>query len=125
MELDGARAAGMQDVLLAYPVVGANAARVAETSGRESRRPRFGADRKFTPGRGLARPPMYLADLAIWLGWVEFYGSVSLAGVIALAAQALGPVILPREERGLEARFGDAYREFRRTTPHWLGKARR
>ena len=69
--------------------------------------------------------PMYLADLAIWLGWIVFYGSFALGGAFAAGVLFLGPVIAPREERGLEARFGDAYREFRRTTPHWLGKARR
>ena len=67
----------------------------------------------------------YLGDLAVWLGWIVFYGSFALGGVFAAAALSLGPVIVPREERGLEARFGDAYREFRRTTPRWLGKTRR
>jgi len=69
--------------------------------------------------------PMYLADLAIWLGWIAFYGSFVLGGVFAAAALLVGPVIVPREERGLEVRFGDVYREFRRTTPRWLGKTRR
>jgi len=69
--------------------------------------------------------PMYLGDLLIWLGWIAFYGSVVLGSIFAMAALFLGPVIVPREERGLEARFGDAYRDFRRTTPHWLGKPRR
>jgi protein-S-isoprenylcysteine O-methyltransferase Ste14 len=69
--------------------------------------------------------PIYLADLLIWLGWIVFYGSLVLAGTVAAAALLVGPVILPREERGLEARFGDEYREFRRITPRWLGKARR
>ena len=69
--------------------------------------------------------PIYLAELAIWLGWMAFYGSFVLAGVFAVMALLIGPVIVPREERGLEVRFGDAYREFRRTTPRWLGKTRR
>jgi protein-S-isoprenylcysteine O-methyltransferase Ste14 len=72
-----------------------------------------------------SRHPIYLAELAIWLGWIAFYGSLILGAVLAVAAGILGPVILPREERGLEARFGEAYREFRRTTPRWLGRARR
>lgn len=31
-------------------------------------------------------------------------------------------VILPREERVLEARFGEVYRQYKRTVPRWLGK---
>lgn len=69
--------------------------------------------------------PIYMAELAIWIGWMLFYGSFVLLAVFAAASLVLGPMILPREERGLEARFGDAYREYRRTTPRWLGKARR
>lgn len=69
--------------------------------------------------------PIYLAEGVIWFGWMIFYGSFVVAGVFATMALLLGPLILPREERGLETRFGDAYREFRRTTPRWLGKPRR
>lgn len=69
--------------------------------------------------------PIYLAELVIWLGWIVFYGSFFIALLFAVVALLVGPVIVPREERGLEARFGDQYREFRRTTPRWLGKTRR
>jgi protein-S-isoprenylcysteine O-methyltransferase Ste14 len=66
--------------------------------------------------------PIYLAELVTWLGWIAFYGSFVIAGIFAAAALLAGYVVLPREERGLEARFGNAYRDFRRTTPRWLGK---
>jgi protein-S-isoprenylcysteine O-methyltransferase Ste14 len=69
--------------------------------------------------------PIYLAELVIWLGWIAFYGSFVLAGTFAAVALLVGPIIVPREERGLEAKFGDAYREFRRRTPRWLGRTRR
>lgn len=69
--------------------------------------------------------PIYLAELVIWLGWMVFYGSFVVAGVFTVVALVTGRVIVPREERGLEVRFGDAYREFRRTTPRWVGKTRR
>ena len=69
--------------------------------------------------------PIYLAELVIWLGWMAFYGSLVLVGVFAVMALLVGPVVVPREERGLEVRFGDAYREFRHTTPRWVGKRRR
>jgi protein-S-isoprenylcysteine O-methyltransferase Ste14 len=32
--------------------------------------------------------------------------------------------VLPREERGLEARFGETYLQYKRTVPRWLGKTR-
>jgi protein-S-isoprenylcysteine O-methyltransferase Ste14 len=73
--------------------------------------------------------PIYLAEVAIWLGWLAFYGSFVIGGIIVVAA-LLSPFILEflvvrREERGLEARFGDTYREYRRTTPRWFGKPTR
>jgi putative transposase len=68
--------------------------------------------------------PMYVTDGLIFIGWIAFYGSLVLLVVIAAVALLLGPFIVPREERGLEARFGDTYRKYRRTTPRWFGKAR-
>ncbi len=69
--------------------------------------------------------PIYLSELVIWLGWTVFYASFVLVGAFTVMALVVGPVIVPREERGLEVKFGDAYREFRRTTPRWFGKTRR
>jgi protein-S-isoprenylcysteine O-methyltransferase Ste14 len=68
--------------------------------------------------------PIYVSEGVIWLGWLAFFGTFVLAGVAVLAL-VLGPIIVPREERGLEARFGGAYRDHRLTTPRWFGKARR
>src|SRR6266446_2967451 len=39
--------------------------------------------------------PIYLAELAIWLAWMVFYGSFVLAGLFAVMALLLGPVIVP------------------------------
>ncbi len=66
-----------------------------------------------------------MADLMIWFGWTVFSGSLVVPVVFAVMALALWPVFLPREERALEKRFGDAYREFQRSTPRWVGKPRR
>jgi hypothetical protein len=41
----------------------------------------------------------------IWLGWMVFYGSFVLAGVFAVMSLSLWPIIVPREERGLEVRL--------------------
>ena len=81
---------------------------------------------KLLMTRGLyafSRHPMYLTELALWLGWAVLYGSVVvLAGFAALFA--LVSVLAPREERALEAKFGEAYRQYRARVPRWLGLPR-
>jgi protein-S-isoprenylcysteine O-methyltransferase Ste14 len=71
-----------------------------------------------------SRNPIYVAEGAIWLGWIVFYGSLVTLAALAAMSLILAPIVLPREERGLEARFGDAYREYKRTAPRWLGRPR-
>jgi protein-S-isoprenylcysteine O-methyltransferase Ste14 len=66
-----------------------------------------------------SRHPMYVAVLVLWLGWASFYGSASII------AACLGVVIVinllaRREERALEARFGDAYKKYKAAVPRWL-----
>jgi protein-S-isoprenylcysteine O-methyltransferase Ste14 len=68
----------------------------------------------------LSRNPMYVAELALWLGWSVFYGSLAVfTGCLVLGAMMT--VVVQREERDLEARFGAAYREYKTTVPRWLG----
>jgi protein-S-isoprenylcysteine O-methyltransferase Ste14 len=67
-----------------------------------------------------SRNPIYLSYLLIWPGWIAFYGSFAILIALILLAVFVGPVVVPREERGLEARFGDAYRQYARKTPRWL-----
>ncbi|HYI94381.1 MAG TPA: isoprenylcysteine carboxylmethyltransferase family protein [Bryobacteraceae bacterium] len=66
-----------------------------------------------------SRNPIYLAEAAIWLGWVVFYGSLLVLGFFSLGV-LFGPNILKREEHGLEARFGESWRAYTRRTPRWL-----
>ncbi|MDP9222410.1 MAG: isoprenylcysteine carboxylmethyltransferase family protein [Actinomycetota bacterium] len=67
------------------------------------------------------RNPMYVAELGLWLGWAVFFGSVAvLIGFVALCAVV--NLVVRREERDLEARFGEAYRQYRAAVPRWLGK---
>jgi protein-S-isoprenylcysteine O-methyltransferase Ste14 len=70
-----------------------------------------------------SRHPMYLAELGLWLGWAVLYGSVIvLAGFVVLGVVV--SILAPREERALEAKFGEAYCQYRARVPRWLGVPR-
>lgn len=71
------------------------------------------------------RNPMYLSALAIWLGWALFYGSVVI-GVACVVGWVMATfLVVPWEERQLEARFGEAYLQYKNSVPRWLGKTAR
>ena len=70
------------------------------------------------------RHPMYLSELTLMLGWVLFYGSLAVLAGFLVAWAIFSFVNMPLEERALEARFGEAYRDYKRRVPRWLGKTR-
>jgi protein-S-isoprenylcysteine O-methyltransferase Ste14 len=68
----------------------------------------------------LSRNPIYLAFSLLQLGVALWTGSL---WVLALLAPAVGVVwigTIAREERYLEAKFGDDYRRYRATVRRWL-----
>lgn len=67
-----------------------------------------------------SRNPMFLGELVLWLGWALFYGSIAVFIGLLLLWAAMNFMAVPREERGLEARFGEAYREYKSKVPRWL-----
>ncbi len=72
----------------------------------------------------ISRHPMYVGELALWLGWAIRYGSIPvLVGLAVLGAVVAR--LVPREERALEAKFGGVYRQYRARVPRWLGVAHR
>ena len=57
------------------------------------------------------RHPMYVGELALWIGWAILFGSPAvLAGLIAFSI-VVGQ-LAPKEEQDLEAAFGEQYREY-------------
>ena len=67
------------------------------------------------------RHPMYLSELVILLGWSLFYGSIPVLIAFFFAILLFNAVNLPLEERALETRFGEAYRQYKSLVPRWLG----
>ena len=76
----------------------------------------------ITEGGAYARTrnPLYLGGMALWLGWALWRGSRRSALVGALWLIGLATLGVPFEERKLDAKFGEAYRDYRRRVPRWL-----
>jgi protein-S-isoprenylcysteine O-methyltransferase Ste14 len=72
-----------------------------------------------------SRNPMYVAATFMLLGWAIFYGSAVILILAVVGWTLLNYLKVPQEERGLEARFGEAYRAYRRRVPRWIGTIRR
>jgi protein-S-isoprenylcysteine O-methyltransferase Ste14 len=90
-------------------------------------RVKLGSTSSFLILRGpyrFTRNPMYVAELGLWLGWALFFGSLSVLIVCLLFWLIVGLVVLPREERGLEAAFSQTYLQYKDRVPRWLGKTR-
>jgi protein-S-isoprenylcysteine O-methyltransferase Ste14 len=80
----------------------------------------------LTPGLyAFSRNPMYLSELAFWFGWALFYGSITVLGGFLLWFVMFNFEIVPYEERDLERRFGEAYRQYKQMVPRWLRLRRR
>jgi protein-S-isoprenylcysteine O-methyltransferase Ste14 len=70
------------------------------------------------------RNPMISAVLAALLGEAAVFGSpgiLILAGAFVVVNHGY---LLLHEEPGLERRFGDEYREYKRAVPRWIPRSR-
>jgi len=65
---------------------------------------------------------MYVAGLSAWLGWTVFYGSLAVLVGSVLLWSLFTFRVIPGEERQLEALFGDAYLEYKRSIHRWIGR---
>ena len=66
-----------------------------------------------------SRNPMYVCEQTVLLGWTIYFGS---PGVLA-GQSVLGGAMryaVAREERTLEGRFGDSWRDYASKVPRWV-----
>jgi protein-S-isoprenylcysteine O-methyltransferase Ste14 len=69
------------------------------------------------------RHPMYIAELGLWLGVAVLFGSpVVLVGFVAMFAVMRQLAVW--EERALETKFGEPYRQYKARVPRWIGLPR-
>jgi protein-S-isoprenylcysteine O-methyltransferase Ste14 len=71
-----------------------------------------------------SRNPMYVGELALWLGLAVLYGSPTVLAGFAVWVAVMRRLAV-REEVGLEAAFGDLYRRYKARVPRWIGLPRR
>lgn len=66
-----------------------------------------------------SRNPMYVCAQAVLLGWTIYFGSPGL--LVGMAALGAGMrYAVAREERTLEGRFGDSWRDYASKVPRWI-----
>ena len=88
-----------------------------QVMGRAEVEPEKHEQKLVTTGmHGRVRHPLYVGHLLMMTGWTVGSG---LAACYALTAFALvtGAIMIPLEEKELERRFGDAYREYKKSVP--------
>jgi protein-S-isoprenylcysteine O-methyltransferase Ste14 len=67
-----------------------------------------------------SRNPIYLAFSIFQLGIASWVNSVWLIATLIPAVALMACVVIPREERYLERRFGADYVEYKRSVRRWL-----
>jgi len=70
----------------------------------------------------ISRNPMYLSGLFAWIGWVIYYSNPAVLVMFLLLWSVFNFVVIPREERQLEALFGAGYLEYKRSVRKWIGR---
>ena len=66
-----------------------------------------------------SRNPMYVCEQALLLGWAVYFGSPGLVVGMSVLAGAMRYAVA-REERTLEGRFGESWREYAAKVPRWV-----
>ena len=68
----------------------------------------------------ISRNPIYLAFTLLQLGIAAWIGSWWLLATLVASVTLIGAVIVPREERYLEKRFGQTYLDYNASVRRWL-----
>ena len=69
---------------------------------------------------GFSRNPIYLAFFGLHLGIAFWLGSIWMLATLLPAAAVVSCVVVRREERYLESRFGQQYLRYRDSVRRWL-----
>lgn len=69
---------------------------------------------------GFSRNPIYLAFTLLQIGLAAWVNSLGLLVMLLPALALMVLVVVPREERYLEARFPAEYRSYKREVRRWL-----
>ena len=73
---------------------------------------------------GYVRNPLYIGNLFLWIGFTVSAGRLWLVPVVGVLLGVEYHAIVRWEEGLLEARMGNAYREYARKVPRWLPRSR-
>jgi protein-S-isoprenylcysteine O-methyltransferase Ste14 len=68
----------------------------------------------------ISRNPIYLAFSLLHLGVAAWVGSLWLLATLVASVTLVAAVVVPREERYLEERFGAAYLDYKASVRRWL-----
>ena len=69
---------------------------------------------------GYVRNPLYLGNLALWVGFTMSAGLTYLVPIVLVVLWVAYHAIVRWEEQLLEGRVGDAYHTYARQVPRWL-----
>jgi len=67
-----------------------------------------------------SRNPIYVAFSLLHLGIATWADSVWLLATLAIAVAVMALVVIPREERYMARKFGDAYLDYKRRVRRWV-----
>jgi protein-S-isoprenylcysteine O-methyltransferase Ste14 len=67
-----------------------------------------------------SRNPIYLSFFVAQLGIALWISSIWMVATLIAVAAVVSRVVVPREERYLEIRFGQQYSSYRDSAPRWL-----
>jgi protein-S-isoprenylcysteine O-methyltransferase Ste14 len=97
----------------------------AQVSGLAELEPDRHRQQLITTGiRSRVRHPIYLGHLCEIIGWCFGTGLIALYALAGFAI-VTGAVMIRMEDRELEARFGEAFREYRQGVPSVLPRAQK